>query len=117
MFVCSDVFKRSLSTVERLICPIEGFPVSYRWERGMEQSGSSSASGSGSSSSGRNELVFTPVSIGRVLEFKPLVFGDEGVYRYVATSVEEQTQVSHVLCFIHFQPQFNSLEAFLLKYS
>ena len=81
-------------TVERLICPIEGFPVSYRWERGMEQSGSSSASGSGSSSSGGNELVFTPVSIGRVLEFNPVVFGDEGVYRCVATSVEDQTQVS-----------------------
>ena len=83
MFVCSDVFKRSLSTVERLICPIEGFPVSYRWERGMEQSGSSSASGSGSSSSGRNELVFTPVSIGRVLHCKTLLFCDgEGYSRF-----------------------------------
>ena len=38
--------------------------------------------------------MFTRVSIGRVLEFNPAVFGDEGVYRCVATSVEEQTQVS-----------------------
>ena len=32
--------------MERLICPIEGFPVEYRWERGMERSGLSSISGS-----------------------------------------------------------------------
>ena len=79
-------------TMERLICPIEGFPVSYGWEKGMERSGSDSASGSGSS--GGNEQVFTRVSIGRVLEFNPTVFGDEGVYRCVATSVEARTQVS-----------------------
>ena len=93
-------------TVERLICPIDGFPVEYRWERGMEQSGLDSVSGSdsgnvlgsafgsGSGSNGGNELVFTRVSIGRVLEFNPVVFGDEGVYRCVATSVEDQTRVS-----------------------
>ena len=93
-------------TVEGLICPIEGFPVEYRWERGMEQNVSDSASGSalgsalgsvlgsGSGSNGGNELVFTRVSIGRVLEFNPVVFGDEGVYRCVATSVEDRTQVS-----------------------
>ena len=77
--------------MERLICPIEGFPVSYRWEKGMECSGSDA---SGSGSSGGNEQVFTRVSIGQVLEFNPAVFGDEGVYRCVATSVEARTQVS-----------------------
>ena len=160
-------------TVESLTCPIEGFPVSYVWQRGMEvsdsgdmmsgngsgnssdtgstndtmsgsepmesgsssglmQSGSSSgltpdssgqsnessgSSGMPAESGGGSELVFTTISTGRILEFNPVVFGDEGMYRCVATSdslgeteVSAPTTVtseypphtSHVLHFIQF---------------
>ena len=170
-------------TVERLFCPIEGFPVDYIWQRGMEPSGSRNmtsgsgsssgssgnmASGSGSSSgssgnmtsesgnssssgsmepssmsgnmsgsgltpedssafgnisgsglmntsgltpddtsaSGNNisgnssdsdtgdELEYTTINFGRVLEFDPAMFGDEGVYRCVATSELGETLIS-----------------------
>ena len=150
-------------TVERLFCPIEGFPVEYIWERGMEPSGSGNmtASGSGNmtsgsgnssdsgsmepssmrgnmsgsgltpedssasgnmsgsgvtntsgltpdntSASGNNisgnssdsdtgdELEYTTISFGRVLEFDPAMFGDEGVYRCVATSELGETLIS-----------------------
>ena len=54
-------------SVENITCTIEGFPINYTWEKleGMNYS-----------------RVFT----GRVLEFNPVLFGDEGVYRCVANS-------------------------------
>ena len=89
-------------SVERIICAIEGFPVDYIWERATHVIDSSGVvSGSNGSSSGEvmlgsnseQKLVYTLVSIGRVLEFNPAMFGDEGVYRCVAFSIlgERQT--------------------------
>ena len=94
-------------TVESVVCAIEGFPVSYRWERAEEtssskgsglMSGSAGLSGSSGSISGNsglmsgsgNELTFTEYNIGRVLVFDPAVFGDEGVYRCVASGLGEE---------------------------
>ena len=95
-------------TVESVVCATEGFPVSYRWERAEETSSSggsglmSGSSGSISGSSGSisgnsglmsdsgNELTFAEYSTGRVLVFDPAVFGDEGVYRCVASGLGEE---------------------------
>ena len=95
-------------TVESVVCATEGFPVIYRWER-AEETSSSGGSGSISDSSGLmsgssgsisgnsglmsdsgNELTFAEYSIGRVLVFDPAVFGDEGVYRCVASGLGEE---------------------------
>ena len=99
-------------TVESVVCATEGFPVGYRWEKAEENSGSGgsglipdssgsisdssvSISGSISGSSGLvsgsgNGLTFAEYSIGRVLVFDPAVFGDEGVYRCVASGLGEE---------------------------
>ena len=65
-------------SVETIICTIEGFPINYTWEKLVE---------------GMN---YSHVSTGRVLEFNPVEFGDEGVYRCVANSsdLEEELLVS-----------------------
>ena len=94
-------------TYENITCMIEGFPISYVWQKMNETlsddgsdvvNGSNSGSGHGSnnasnSSSDSNtdsedELMVTYMNVltGRVLEFDPVVFGDEGVYRCVALS-------------------------------
>ena len=87
-------------SVERIICAIEGFPVDYIWERAthvIDSSGVVSGSSSGEVMLGSNseqKLVYTLVSIGRVLEFNPAMFGDEGVYRCVAFSILGERQTS-----------------------
>ena len=98
-------------TYENITCMIEGFPISYVWQKmngtvsddsSDVVNGSSSGSGSGSSHGSNNDsdissdsntdsedelmVTYTNVSTGRVLEFNPDVFGDEGVYRCVAQS-------------------------------
>ena len=78
-------------TTETLLCTILGFPVSYRWEKAVYV-----ISGSGIMSSGLDmglmvsEVIFTQISIGQVLVFGPAVFGDEGVYRCVASGLGEE---------------------------
>ena len=96
-------------SVESIICAIEGFPVNYRWERAVDVSGtdgsmtssgaeSGSGEGSGSgmmlNSSGGQELLYTTISTGQVLEFNPAVFGDEGIYQCVAFSILGESQTS-----------------------
>ena len=59
---------------------IEGFPVRYEWEK-VEiyiVSGIGIITG------------YSSVSMEQVLEFNPVVFGDEGVYRCVARSGVEE---------------------------
>ena len=56
---------------EIITCTIEGFPIDYVWEK-LEV----------------DMMTYTEVSTGRDLEFNPVVFGDEGVYRCVASSSE-----------------------------
>ena len=53
---------------------------------GVSSSGSGSGSSSGSCGSGVISDQYNEVSTGRVLEFDPVTFGDEGVYRCVAHS-------------------------------
>ena len=71
---------------ETLLCTIEGFPVSYRWEKAEEISSSQQVSGQMAS----DEVTFTYINTGRVLMFGPAVFGDEGVYRCVASGLGEE---------------------------
>ena len=59
-------------TSENITCMIEGFPINYSWEK-MDNS----IAGSG---------TYSEVSTRPVLEFDPVTFGDEGVYRCVARS-------------------------------
>ena len=113
LYISGDVvgLNTTNGTFENITCMIEGFPISYIWQKMNETvsddggdvvNGSSSGSGSGSgygsnnasdSSSDSNTdsedelmVTYTNVSTGRVLEFNPVVFGDEGVYRCVALS-------------------------------
>ena len=67
-------------TFENITCVIEGFPISYVWKK-MDDI----ILGSGSGMM-MPEDNYSSVSTGRVLEFNPVVFGDEGVYRCVASS-------------------------------
>lgn len=56
-------------SVENITCLIEGFPISYHWEK-------------------LDDMIinYRLVSIGRVLQFNPVGFGDEGEYRCVGNS-------------------------------
>ena len=102
----------SNGSMENITCMIEGFPITYVWEKmdevnvsdsgsvsgsgsgSVSGSGSGSVSGSGSGSvsvsgSGSGSMImpeetYSLVMIGRVLEFNPILFGAEGVYRCVA---------------------------------
>lgn len=56
-------------SVENITCIIEGFPVSYHWEKYDDMM-----------------INYTVVSIGQILQFDPVEFGDEGVYRCVGHS-------------------------------
>ena len=67
-------------SMENITCMLEGFPVSYEWEK-MEVSTDNSSDMMNSYSS---------VSMKRVLEFNPVKFGDEGVYQCVARSGVEE---------------------------
>ena len=55
-------------SIETITCMIEGFPISYTWERMMDDGS------------------YSDVSTGQNLTFDPIIFGDEGVYRCVAQS-------------------------------
>ena len=59
-------------SVENITCMIEGFPVSYHWEK----------------MPGDDDMIvnYSIVSIGRTLQFNPVEFGDEGVYHCVGHS-------------------------------
>lgn len=59
-------------SVENITCMIEGFPVSYHWEK----------------MPGDDNMIvnYSIVSIGRTLQFNPVEFGDEGVYHCVGHS-------------------------------
>ena len=76
----------SNGSMENITCMIEGFPITYVWEKmdGVNVSDSASASGSGSGSMMMPEETYSPVMMGQVLEFNPILFGAEGVYRCVA---------------------------------
>ena len=78
----------SNGSMENITCMIEGFPVTYVWEKmdevNVSANGSGSGIGSGSGSMTMPEQTYSPVMIGRVLEFNPILFGAEGVYRCVA---------------------------------
>ena len=76
-------------TNESVLCTIEGFPVSYRWEK-KEEIVSSGMMSSAMGLMESIEVTFTQVSTGRVLMFDPAVFGDEGVYRCVASGLGEE---------------------------
>ena len=110
LYISGDMVRLNTTngTTENITCMIEGFPISYIWQKmngtvsddGSDVvSGSSSGSGSGSghgsnSASGdsntnsEDELMVTymNVSTGRILEFNPVIFRDEGVYHCVAQS-------------------------------
>ena len=73
-------------TQEILLCTIEGFPVSYRWEKDEEISSSGPVSGQMAS----DEVTFTHINTGHVLMFGPAVFGDEGVYQCVTSGLGEE---------------------------
>ena len=98
-------------SIESITCMIEGFPVRYEWQkleiatvnssdssdidRGSGISiGSGSDGDSGSPCEGVSDIGiitgYSSVSMDRVLEFNPVVFGDEGVYRCVAHSGIEE---------------------------
>ena len=82
--------------LENITCMIEGFPIIYSWEKmddvmdGSVSGNSDSNCGDSDSGSSSGDLMmpdqYSEVSTGRVLEFDPVTFGDEGVYRCVASS-------------------------------
>ena len=90
---------------ESLLCTIEGFPVSYRWQK-KEEIFSSGMTNSAMGLMDSVEVKFTNFSTVRVLMFDPAVFGDEGVYRCVASGLGEEivsdrttiTSEWHCLC-------------------
>ena len=67
-------------SMESIICMIEGFPVRYEWEKVEIYTVGGIGIITGYSS----------VSMEQVLEFNPVVFGDEGVYRCVVHSGVEE---------------------------
>ena len=77
-------------TYENITCTIEGFPISYIWQKMNETvSDDRSRIMSDSNSDSVDELkvmTYTNMSTGYVLQFNPVIFGDEGVYRCVAQS-------------------------------
>ena len=75
-------------SIESITCMIEGFPVRYEWEKVEVSTVSGSGSGSGIGIDVMNS--YSSVSMERVLEFHPVVFGDEGVYQCVARSGVEE---------------------------
>ena len=64
--------------LENITCMIEGFPIIYSWEN-IDDVMTSSSGGSALNQ-------YSEISTGQVLEFDPVTFGDEGVYRCVAHS-------------------------------
>ena len=78
-------------SMESITCMIEGFPVRYEWEK-VEI-----ATVSGSGSSIGIMKSYTSVSMERVLEFNPVIFGDEGVYQCVAHSGVEELVTNEII--------------------
>ena len=68
-------------SMESITCMLEGFPVSYEWEK-IEVSFLNS--------SGMTMNSHSSVSMNRVLAFNPVKFGDEGLYQCVARSGVEE---------------------------
>ena len=73
----------SNGSMENITCMIEGFPITYVWEK-MGEVNVSDSSANGSGSMMMPEVTYSPVLMGRILEFNPILFGAEGVYRCVA---------------------------------
>ena len=95
VYVVSDQMDLSTTngSVESVACMIVAFPPpDYRWEKLNESEETGSGSGSGFMFSGSalfsGEMMppmrYDLVSSGQILEFDPVLFGDEGVYRCVA---------------------------------
>lgn len=62
-------------SVENITCMIEGYPIIYQWEKIDFATGDDDMTDS-----------YSLVSVERVLQFNPVEFGDEGVYRCVGHS-------------------------------
>ena len=74
-------------SVESITCMIKGFPVRYEWEKVKV-----------TTVSGINVMKsYSSVSMERVLEFNPVVFGDEGVYQCVAHSGVEELITNEII--------------------
>ena len=69
-------------TFENITCMIEGFPISYMWQKTVSDDGCVMSD----SVDELTVMTYTNVSTGRVVEFNPIIFGDEGVYHCVAQS-------------------------------
>lgn len=62
-------------SVENITCMIEGYPITYQWEKMDLATGDENMTNN-----------YSLVSVEQVLQFNPVEFGDEGVYRCVGHS-------------------------------
>lgn len=84
IFQTEDILTRN-GSINNLTCMAEAFPPPVlQWEMLIDDDSSGGLSGSGDLLS--SEEVWTVKAYGEALEFFPVMFGDEGLYRCIATS-------------------------------